>query len=33
MEFVFIIKISPNPMKIDIIVGDTFWVFFQVQMT
>jgi len=33
MEFVFITKISPNPMKTGVIVGDTFWVFFQVQMT
>jgi hypothetical protein len=32
MEFVFIIKSMPNLLKIDIIVGDTFGIFFQVQM-
>jgi hypothetical protein len=32
MKFVFITKIIPNPLKNDIIVGDTFEVFFQVQM-
>jgi hypothetical protein len=33
MEFVFITKIIPNPLKSDVIVGDTFGVFFQLQMT
>jgi hypothetical protein len=33
MEFVFIIKISPNLLKNDVIVGDIFGVFFKVQMT
>jgi len=32
MEFVFVIKIIPNLLKVDIIVGDIFGVFFQVQM-
>jgi hypothetical protein len=32
MEFVFTTKIIPNPMKSDVIVGDTFGVFFQVHM-
>jgi hypothetical protein len=32
MEFVFITKIIPNPLKVDIIVGDIFGLFFQVQM-
>jgi hypothetical protein len=32
MEFVFITKIIPNPLKNDVIVGDTFGVFFEVQM-
>jgi hypothetical protein len=32
MEFVFITKNVPNLLKNDIVVGDTFEVFFQVQM-
>ncbi len=33
MEFVFIIKIIPNLLKSDVIVGDTFGVLFEAQMT
>jgi len=32
MEFVFITKIIPNLLKSNIIVEDTFGVFFEVQM-
>jgi hypothetical protein len=32
MNFVFITKIIPNPLKNDIIVGDIVGVFFQIQM-
>jgi len=32
MNFVFITKIIPNPLKNDIIVGDIVGVLFQIQM-
>jgi hypothetical protein len=32
MDFYFIIKISPNLLKNDVIIGDTFGVLFKVQM-
>jgi hypothetical protein len=32
MEFVFIVKIHPQPLKNDTIFGDTFGALFQVQM-
>jgi hypothetical protein len=32
MEFVFITKIIPNPLKNNVIIGDNFGVFFEIQM-